>query len=84
MDSIRFYSFNWNIFFNMIYVCNKSQNTRFQVTENHLKEVKGKETVPTQPQSRGNVVTGSRAPLKVSSVQYLILFNRKIDCGICI
>jgi hypothetical protein len=44
-------------------------------------EERENEATPHQPQR--NAVTGSRAPIKVSCAQYLILFNNKIDCGIC-
>jgi len=54
-----------------------------EVSENPQEEVEERESESTPPQPQRNAVTGSRAPLKVSCVQYLILFNKKIDCGIC-
>jgi hypothetical protein len=54
-----------------------------EVSQNHQEEVEERESESTPPQPQRNAVTGFRAPLKVSCFQYLILFNKKIDCGIC-
>jgi hypothetical protein len=53
-----------------------------QIREYPDEEVEGKENEAIQPLPQRNAVTGSTAPLKVSCVQYIIHFNKKIDFDI--